>query len=203
MTILPAGYKKKANGDLVPIENIREQDLLRDQVVNDLVPVALKINQQLVDFKKKALSDIDDLVTIAGERYGAKIGGNKGNVSLISFDGQWKVTRTYREVITFTEEIEAAKALIDECLIKWSKGASSNLRAIVTRAFRTNTKGEIKTGKVLDLMRVEIEDITWEQAMMALRDAMIATDSAVYVRVYKRVGVTDQYQAVSLDMASA
>lgn len=199
---IPDGFMQKPNGDLVRVENVREQDLLRDQLVRDLVPKAIAINEALAAFKTCALDDIADLVTIAGERYGANLGGTKGNVSLTTYDGQYKVQRAYREVVQFTEEIEAAKALIDNCLARWSEGANENIQAVVSQAFRTNTKGEIKTGKVLDLMRLDIQDEEWEQAMSALKDALQSVGTAVYVRVYERIGKTDQYRPIPLDLAS-
>lgn len=200
--IVPEGYMQNAAGHLVPKANIREQDLIRDQLVNTLAPQAIALSKALDEFKKSALKDIEDLVTIAGDRYGVKLGGKKGNVSLVSYDGRYKVQRTFRELISFTEELEAAKVLIDNCLVRWSEGANDNIRAVVTQAFRTNTKGEIKTGKILDLMRLDIDDEEWLMAMSALKDALQSVGTAVYIRVYERMGTTDQYRPISLDIAA-
>jgi hypothetical protein len=199
---VPEGYKRNAAGHLVPEANIKEQDLLRDDLVNGLTAKAIALHDAMADFKKFALTEIADLVTVAGDRYGVNLGGKKGNVSLLSFDGRYKVTRQYREVVAFTEEIEAAKALIDSCLERWSEGANINIKAVVYQAFRTNTKGEIKTGKVLDLMRMDIDDEEWTQAMNALKDALQSVGTAVYVRLYERVGESDNYRPISLDIAS-
>ncbi|MEP4123740.1 MAG: DUF3164 family protein, partial [Lentilitoribacter sp.] len=186
----------------VPEASIREQDLLRDQIVMALVPEALSLNRDMAAYKAKALNDISDLIEIAADRYGAKLGGKKGNVSLLSYDGRYKIQRTYREVVAFTEEIEAAKALIDSCLVRWSEGANANIRTVVSQAFRKNRSGEISTGKVLDLMRMEIDDEEWNRAMNALKDALKSNGTAVYIRVYERIENTDQYKPISLDIAA-
>jgi hypothetical protein len=55
------------------------------------------------------------------------------------------VQRSVADRIQFTEEIEAAKALINQCIARWSEGANDNIRAIVDRAFSKDTKGQIKT----------------------------------------------------------
>jgi len=199
---IPEGYMMDSQGRLVPADQVSEQDQLRDQLVNELVPKGLALHQMLKDYKDQALNDIEDLVTIAGERYGAKLGGKKGNVTLTSYDGQYKVVRNFREVIAFTEEIEAGKALIDNCLRRWSTNADPHLMAVVEQAFRTNTKGEIRTGKILDLMRLSIDDDEWKRAMEALKDAMKNTGTAVYVRLYERIGKSDQYRPIPLDLAS-
>lgn len=200
---LPEGYMRNAAGHLVPREQVREQDLLRDQTARDLAAQAIALNKALAEFKAAALADIADLVKIAGDRYGVKLGGAKGNVSIATYDGAFKIQRATAERITFTEELEAAKALINACIDRWSQGANPHIRALVDRAFRTDSKGQIKMAAVLDLLRLEIEDEEWRRAMEAIKDSIQATGTAVYVRVYQRVGMTDKYVAVPLDIAGA
>ncbi len=202
-TAIPEGYLLNPAGHLVPREQVREQDLLRDQVATELADRALNIHHQLKAFKARALADIADLVSVSAEKYKVAIGGEKGNVTITTFDGKYKVVRAYAERITFTEEIEAAKALINACIIRWSEGANDNIRALVDRAFRTDSKGQIKTAAVLELLRLEITDDEWERAMDAIRDSIQSTGTAVYVRVYQRIDGTDQYRAISLDLATA
>lgn len=199
---IPAGYMKNALGHLVPEANVREQDKLRDQVARSLVTDARNINAMLAAFKKKALGDIDDLVKIAGERYDVTLGGKKGNISVSTYDGQFKVQRSVADVLQFTEEMEAAKALIMACIKRWSEGANPQISALVSRAFAPGRNGQLKTAAVLDLLRIEIDDAEWKKAMQALKDSINATGTAVYVRVYERIGDSDQYKAIPLDLAA-
>lgn len=200
---IPEGYYKNAQGNLVHQDDIREQDKLRDDLVVGFVKRAQALHKQLAAFKRDALADIDDLIAISAQRYDVTLGGKKGNVQLVSFDGRYKIMRNVQEVITFSEEIEAAKALIDECVSAWSKDAGDNIRALIDHAFRANAQGQIKTSAVLSLMRLDIDDAKWHQAMDAMRDALHVHNTAVYVRVYERVGDSDQWQAITLDLASA
>lgn len=199
---IPAGYMKNALGHLVPEANVREQDKLRDQVARSLVTDARNINALLAAFKKKALGDIDDLVKIAGERYDVTLGGKKGNISVSTYDGQFKVQRSVADVLQFTEEMEAAKALIMACIKRWSEGANPQISALVSRAFAPGRNGQLKTAAVLDLLRIDIDDTEWKKAMQALKDSINATGTAVYVRVYERIGDSDQYKAIPLDLAA-
>ena len=199
---VPDGYMKNARGHLVPLADVREQDLLRDEAARSLAEMAIDLNARLKAFKAKALGDITDLVRIAGERYEVTLGGKKGNVSITTYDGEYKVQRSVADRIEFTEEIEAAKALLNSCIERWSKGANPHIRVIVDRAFSTDSKGQLKTAAVLDLMRVDIDDPEWMRAMTAIRDSIHTTGTATYVRVYRRVGDSDQYEAVSLDLAA-
>jgi len=199
---VPEGYLLNALGHLVPREQVREHDLLRDETVRALAEKALAINKALVEFKAAALTDIADLITISAERYNVKMGGEKGNVSVTTFDGRYKIQRTYAERITFTEEIKAAEKLIYQCIQRWGKGANPYIRTFADRAFRANSKGELKMSEVLDLLRYEIDDEEWAQAMQAIRDSIQAIGNAVYVRVYERIGQSEKYRPVTLDLAA-
>ena len=199
---IPAGFVKNAAGHLVPEHQVREHDKLRDQVAGDLAKQAVAISESLAAFKAKALGDIADLIAISAEKYQVKLGGRKGNVSIVTYDGRYKIARAMAERITFTEEILAAKELIDQCIRKWSEGADQHLRILVDRAFRANRQGQIKTGDVLSLLRVEIEDPDWQRAMEALKDSIQVNGTAVYIRVYQRVGNTDRYEPINLNIAA-
>lgn len=201
-TAVPDGYMRNAMGHLVPRSQVREQDLLRDQTARALVDQAIAINKQLAEFKARALNDIADLIRIAGERYDVVLGGAKGNVTVATYDGAYKVVRSVAERIAFTEEIEAAKQLINQCIDRWSQGANDNIRALVDRAFRTDTKGQIKTTAVLELLRLEIDDAEWKRAMDAIKDSIQGNGTATYVRLYQRVGDSDSYVAIPLDLAA-
>ena len=198
----PEGYMRNAAGHLVPIEQVREQDLMRDEVARHLAQQALALNEMLAAFKARALADIADLVRIAGERYEVKLGGTKGNVTVTTYDGEYKIQRAIAERIEFTEELEAAKELINQCIDRWSQGANPHIRALVDRAFRTDTKGQIKTAAVLELFRLDIDDEEWLRAMQAIRDSIQSTGTATYVRVYRRIGKSEQYVSIPLDLAA-
>lgn len=199
---IPAGYMRNASGHLVPNDKVREQDKLRDETVRALVADAVEVNARLKAFKAKALADIADLVKISGEKYSVVLGGKKGNVNLVSYDGKYKVVRSMADRIVFTEEIEAAKSLINSCIDRWSEGANDNIRVLVDRAFSKDKTGQLKTASVLELMRLEISDDEWKRAMLAIKDSIQTTGSAIYVRVYERMGDSDQYKAIPLDLAA-
>ncbi len=202
MEMIPDGYMKNAAGHLVPKAQVREQDLLRDEVARKHVARALELNAALREFKAQVLADIADLVKISGEKYGVRLGGKKGNVTVSSYDGAFQILRVHAERVQFTEEIEAAKALINKCILRWSEGANPHIRALVDRAFRTDSKGQIKTAAVLELLRLEIDDPEWISGMSALKDSIQSAGTATYVRAYQRVGDSDQYQAIVLDLAA-
>jgi hypothetical protein len=70
----------------------------------------------------------------------------------------------------------------------------------VNNAFRVDQDGNIKTGEVLSLRRLQFEDTRWQQAMAAISDAVTVVGSKTYVRFYER-DERGQYQPISLDVA--
>ena len=199
---IPAGYRMDARQRLIPESMIKPVDMARDQLVMELVSKARAINEQLAKFKAEAFGDIEAFVDLSAEQYGVKkMGGKKGNVTLSSFDGRYRVSREVQEYIAFDERLKAAQALIEECLRDWTDGARPELAVLINDAFRTDSKGEIRTARVLALHRLQIEDDRWQRAMKAVSDACQVAGTKSYVRVYERVGESDQYRMISLDIA--
>ena len=198
---IPEGYRQDAQGRLVHESLIKPIDLERDRLVQHLVDRASELHSELADFKAVAFGDIEAFVDLSAEQYGAKLGGKKGNVTLISFDGRYKVMRAVNESVALDERLQAARALIDECLRDWTEGARPEVVTLINDAFRTDTKGEIRTARVLPLRRMEIADKRWQQAMQAIGEACQVVGSKSYIRVYERIGDSDQYRQISLDIA--
>lgn len=115
------GYMEDARGCFVPVAQIKEIDLARDELVKEKVEKVKAMQAQLRALKNELMGDVAAFVEISAERYGAKVGGDKGNVTLLSFDGRYKIKRQYSETLGFDEGLRAAKALIDRCLEEWSR----------------------------------------------------------------------------------
>lgn len=196
---IPPGYRKDAVGNLVPESNIKEIDKTRDEVVTTLVQKAMTVANQVAAFKTQALRDIEAFVAVAAMDYDVQLGGKKGNVTLVSFDGRYKITRAINESITFNEQLVAAKELIDQCLLEWTKDSSDYIKALVNNAFEVNSTGEISTTRVLGLRRIDIDDARWLKAMEAISNSVMVTGSKTYIRIYERIGDADEYRQISLN----
>lgn len=199
---IPAGYWQDASGSLIPESKIKDIDKLRHQVVTDLCVMAEKSRDGLADFKARAMQEVAALVSTSMEQYGVKAGGEKGNVTLISFDGRYKLVRSMQDKLTFGEQLMAAKALIDECVHEWASNADDNIKVLVNHAFQTDKEGKINTGRVLGLRRLEIRDAKWQSAMQAIADSIQIASTKPYVRFYKRNDTTGEYESISLDVAA-
>lgn len=199
---IPHGYWENATGALVPEVNVKEIDKLRDQTVRTIFDKAKELHELLKAFKDSSFSDIANFSQISADQYGAKIGGNKGNLTLMTYDGRLKIQRNIAEKISFNEQLQAAKQLIDECLEEWTDGSRNEIKALINRTFNVDKKGEISTAKVLALKTINIQHPKWQQAMQAISDSINIIGSKAYLRFYIRDDATGGYLPLSLDIAS-
>ncbi|MFP4863925.1 DUF3164 family protein [Providencia rettgeri] len=198
---VPAGYWRDAKGILTPVDLIKPIDIQRDGLVGDLIVQAIQISELLRQFKFTAFGDIEAFVSLSAEQYGVNLGGKKGNVTLYSHDGRYKIQRAMQDRIAFDERLQGAKELIDLCLKDWVQGAKPEIHSIIDQAFDVDKEGSVNTGAVLSLRRLDIKDARWLSAMDAIGEALQVVGSRAYVRIYERVGDSDQYVPISLDIA--
>ncbi len=199
---IPDGYMEDGKGALWPVDSVKDIDKTRDSLVKEIVAKARRQSEELARFKAAVFGDIEAFIQLSGEKYGVNMGGKKGNVSLLSFDGRYKIQRAVAETLTFDERLQVAKELIDQCIHEWSNGARSEIRALVNDAFQVDKEGRVNTARILSLRRLDIQDEKWLTAMQAIGESIQVAGSKTYFRVYERVGDSDQYKAIVLDIAA-
>ena len=196
------GFMQNSQGHLIPENLVNDIDKQRDELVTEIVNKAKDLSTLIAQFKDATMGDVAAFIELSAERYDVYVGGNKGNVTLMSFNGQYKVQRNISEIIRFDEALKAAKALIDECVDEWIKDTRSEVKVIVDQAFSTNKQGELSTSKVLGLLRLEIKEEKWKRAMQAIKDSIRVDGTKSYLRVYEREEGTQNYHQIPLDIAS-
>ena len=188
-------------GHLVPVSQVSELDLLRNDLIGEVFTQVKVLRETMRDFKLMVLSEVAAFVQLSADEYHVDLGGKKGNISLVTFDGQHKIMFSVAETLSFDEKIHAAKAIIDECLQKWTESSDDKIKALVGLAFKTNSVGEIRTQSVLALFKLGFKDPRWLEAMAALRDSLTVSGSKSYMRFYERMGEQGKWQQLSLDIA--
>ena len=198
---VPEGYRLNDKGHLIPLDKIKEIDKLRDETVINLVGQALSLQIQMRSIKEQFFDEFHNFVELSAQEYDTQIGGKKGNVSLMSFDGKYKVQIAIQDNLVFDERLQVAKSLIDECLREWTKGSNDNIKAIIDNAFAVDKEGKINIRRVLSLRSLNIVDDKWQKAMTAISDATQVISSKEYMRFYER-DEYGKYQQISLDFAN-
>jgi hypothetical protein len=195
-------YLRDAKGSLVPLEAVKPADLLMDELVRRQIGEAGALSAEIAAFKRSAFDDIAALQALIAQEYGASLGGRKGNITLMSFDGCAKVQVQVADLMEFGPELQAAKSLIDECLSEWAAGSGVELRALVNRVFQVDKEGQINRAELFMLLRVEIADERWVRAMEAIRNSIRIIGSRNYVRFYSRPHADAAWRAIPIDMAA-
>lgn len=200
----PPGYMEAADGSFVPKSKVSELDLARDKLVRDLIDNATKVSGQLAEFKRLALEEVRLFVDMSAASYGVPMRGaaGKGNVTLTTYDGRFKVQRAVADRVAFDERLQAAKSAIDECVLRWGKGSNDNIKALVNHAFKVDKTGNVSVGAILKLRQVQITDETWLKAMQLVTDSMHPVSSVAYLRFYRRDDTSGEYIAIPLDAAA-
>lgn len=194
-------FLTNAQGHLVPRSLVKPIDMARDELVQEMVTKAKAMRQQLQALKTTFFGDFQAFVKLSAEQYGVQRGGSKGNVTLYSFDGRYKVQLAQADTMKFDERLQAAKTIIDDLMTEWTEGSRPEIKAIIQRAFDTDKEGNLNTGRVLSLRNLDIKDERWQRAMAAIGDSVQVVGTKSYVRFYERIDGTDEYQAVVLDLA--
>jgi len=81
-----AEYMEEGQGRLVHIDNVKEIDKLRDELVRRLMAKAVELQAVMVAFKNMAMDEIGAFMDQSAREYDVKMGGKKGNLTLYSYD---------------------------------------------------------------------------------------------------------------------
>jgi len=197
-TIDTTQYLQNHRGHLVPLSQISEVDLMRNALVNDLIDEAKEQAEQVREKKLHSMSEIKAFMTLSSEKYGVDIGGDKGNVTLTTYDGNRKIQLVMADIIEFDERLAVARTLIMECVEEWSEGAKPEAITLIKNAFAPDSNGMVSTGKILALRKLNIEHKKWHQAMQAIVDSIQVTSTKPYIRFYEK-DETGKHQQIVLD----
>ena len=201
-TTIPDGYMQDASGRLIPMSLIAPIDMQRHELVLEIVGHAQEVSSAIEKLKTQTMGDIEAFIDLSFEKYNVQQGGKKGNVTLTSHDGKYKVQRSISEKLVFDERLQAAKELIDVCIHRWAADSNDNIKALVEHAFQTDKQGKINTARIFSLMKLEIKDEDWIKAMEAIKDSIQVAGSKSYIRIYERVDQSEDYRPIPLDIAA-
>ncbi len=193
-------YYEDARGTLVPEEMVKPVDQLRDQLVASIMNKMFKLRLDMESVKTQVLEDIDTFMALAAAEYGVQVGGKKGNLTLATFDGKYRINIKMNDRQSFTEGIYLGKELIDKCIEKWSDGANQNLKAIIDQAFQVNQSGKMDIRRILALRKLDISDPDWRKAMDIISDAVQVETSSQHLLIYVR-DKTGQYVNQNMNLS--
>lgn len=196
-------YMRDAKGALVPVDLVKPADKLEDETVRKVIGYAIDLSNQISRFRGHTMTDLGEFDALLAQEYNVKKGGKKGNRTYVTFDGLQKVVVQVQDSVDFGPQLQQAKTLLDECMNEWAADARPEIKAIITRAFNTDKEGKVNRSEIFMLLRLDITDERWQEAMRAIRDAMRVVCSKEYVRFYIRNTIEAPWQPILINIAAA
>ena len=181
---------------------VKDADKLEDTTVRKLMFYADELSEQIARFKGHAFEDVGEFINILKEDHGAERGGQRGNVTLTSYDGCLRVIISVADLLEFGPEINVAKGLFDECVSAWAVDSGPEIRTLITRAFSMDG-GKYNRAELFSLLRLNIDDPKWQAAKGALQDAIRTTGTKEYIRFQRRDTSQGKWETVTIDLAKA
>lgn len=161
----------------VPVDYIAPQDKKRDALVEKLVERSKKINAYLAKEKAAMEREISRYLDTIAEAKGTSW---EGGTTLYNFDMSQAIVVKIHKRFTFDENLNLAKALIDQCIKSWSPGANDKIIALVNRAFKVDAKGDINAREIISLRQLQFPDPTWQEAMDLIAQSMKVIETKTY-----------------------
>ena len=176
-------YRADSRGAWMPESLIKPQDILKDDLVEDAAGKIIALREEMRKLNHDIKEDIRSYIDLIGEKYGIKLKGQKGNITLTSFDGKTRIAIGISENLYLDENVLAAKELIDEYLEDAIRDSSVDIKELVTSAFRVK-QGSLDVKSILRLRSLHIDDPRWRKAMDIIADSIVTKSTKACLRLY-------------------
>ena len=190
---------RDSNGVDVPLKYVSKYDKAKDKAVRRILARFLRARELLEGVVSETIAELDELAQTK-EKLGAK-----GNYSARSFDALIQVSIRQQYNIYLDERVVKARELmlgyVEGVLSKVGGNDAAALRLIVAEAFKANSQGFLSAGKILALMRMEIDNADWRAAKRILQEAIKPQKGKRYLVCERRASTQDDFAAVRLDIA--
>lgn len=190
---------RDSNGNDVPVKYVGKYDKARDKAVRRVLARFLKARAILEQTVKESIADLQALAATK-ESVGAK-----GNFSARSFDGLIQASIRQQYNIYLDERVVRARELmlgyVEGVLGKVGGNDAAALRLIIAEALKANAQGFLSTGKVMSLLRMEIDNADWREAKRILQEAIKPQKGKRYLVCERRSSTQGDFEAVRLDIA--
>jgi len=183
---VPDGYMKNSQGHLVPLAQVKEVDKIRNELVSKLVKEAKTIADQAQRFKDSCYTNIASFVELAAQEHGMEIGGGKGNLTITSYDGRYRICRANDDLIEFNESITIAREMFFKLIEEWAKESNSYIVAVVHNAFATDRNGHLSMAKILSLRSAPVDHPEWKKAIEIINQSIQVWQTKTYIRFYEK-----------------
>lgn len=190
---------RDSNGNDVPVKYVSAYDKARDKAVRRVHARFVKARQMLETLVAESIKELQELSQLKENL------GEKGNFAASSFDGLVRVSIRQRYDIRLDERVVRARELmieyIDSVLDRVGSDDAKALRLIVDEAFRANSAGYLSAGRIIALMRMEINNQKWIEAKTMLQESLKPQKGKQYLSCETRKDTQHDFAQLRLDIA--
>ncbi len=194
-----------ADGGMLPLDLVKVEDWLEDQMVRKIIGFAKPLSEQIARFKRHTRADIAEFDAQIEAQYGLVKRGRKGagNQTYKTIDGLMMVATKVNKLIEFGPQLQVAKQLIDQCLVEWTEEGRAEVRGLINQAFKTDQAGNIDKTAVLRLLKIQSADARWNRAMEAIEAAVRVIGSKEYLHFKFKPDRDSDWISISINIADA
>jgi len=190
---------RDSNGNDIPLKYVSKYDKAKDKTVRRILARFLRARDLLEGVVAETIGELNALAQTKESI------GVKGNFSARSFDGLVQVSIRQQYNVLLDERVVRARDLmlgyVETVLAKVGGSDAAALRLIVAEAFKANAQGFLSTGKVMSLLRMEIDNADWREAKRILQDAIKPQKGKRYLVCEKRASTQGDFETIRLDIA--
>ena len=190
---------RDSNGNDVPTKYVSKYDKAKDKAVRKILA---RFRKERAALESVVADTIAELQALAQTKESL---GTKGNFSARSFDGLIQVSIKQQYNILLDERVIHARELmlgyIEGVLAKVGGNDAQALRLIVAEAFKANAQGFLSTGKIMSLLRMEIDNDDWREAKRILQESIKPQKGKRYLVCEWRPDTQRDFETIRLDIA--
>ena len=192
--------KKKENKRIESERKRKAYEEIRDETIVSLCTGALSLQQTIIDFKSKALSDMNtvyDLLLEYSSRYKEE---GKGNFSIEKDD--FRIVYRNATLMKYDERANTGKRHILDFVEKRWEGDDETRNLILT-LLNEQASGDLNARDVNKLIKMEnsFDDVNWREGIKLLKESYNEVATKSYIRFYTKDG-QGEFKPIVLNFAS-
>jgi hypothetical protein len=183
-------------------ENIKKRkdyEQLRDETALKLVGKAVALADAIKDFKVEVFSDMSGLYELLKE-YSNRHADGKGNFTIESSDGTYKIEFTRQTLGSFDERADQAEKHIIDFVNSHFAGDEKTKEFITGLLERSKGKFDVKQVQKLYAMEASYTDPNWLEGIRLFKEAWKLSETKDYTRFF--IKYKSEWKAVNLNFSS-
>ena len=190
---------RDSNGNDIPLKYVSKYDKAKDKAVRKILGRFLRAREMLEGVVAETIAELQALAATKESL------GGKGNFSARSFDALIQVSIRQQYNIFLDERVVKARELmlgyVEKVLAKVGGSDAAALRLIVAEAFKANAQGFLSTGKIMSLLKMEIDNADWREAKRILQESIRPQKGKRYLVCERRASTQSDFKPIRLDIA--